>query len=87
MFNWIDWAWDLSRVTTEEIEKGENLLGLLIFFAIVAFTIVAINIVMATRQRIKAQKLRQLRRKHWKEFNAGREEFLTRLRAESKIEW
>lgn len=87
MFSWIDWAWDLSRVTTEEIEKGENLLGLVMFMAIVAITIVAVNIVIAVRQRIKAQKLLQLKRKQRQEFNAGREEFLTRLRAESKIEW
>lgn len=87
MFSWIDWAWALSQVTTEEIEKNENILGLVMFMAIVAIVIVTINIVMVVRQRMKAQKLQQLRRKHWKEFNAGREEFLTRLRAESKIEW
>ena len=87
MFNWIDWAWGLSRVTTEEIDKMENILGFVMFMAIVAVTIVAINIVTTVRQRMKAQKLLQLKRKQRQEFNAGREEFLTRLRAESKIEW
>lgn len=87
MFNWIDKAWALSRVTVEEIEREENMLEFLIFVAVAAIVIVAANIVKQVRQRMKAQKLLQLRRKQRAEFNAGREEFLTQLRAESKIEW
>ena len=87
MFNWIDKAWALSRVTVEEIEREENILEFLIFVAVAAIVIVAANIVKQVRQRMKAQKLLQLRRKQRAEFNAGREEFLTQLRAESKIEW
>lgn len=77
-----------SRVTTEEIVKGENtLLFGLICLGLVVLICIAVHIRNKAKEVKERKRLRLVRRKlrhRW--MRDGREEFLAQLRAEAKIE-
>ena len=77
-----------SRVTTEEILKGENILLFgLICLGLVVLICIAVHIRNKAKEVKERKRLRLVRRKlrhRW--MRDGREEFLAQLRAEAKIE-